>query len=97
MQTVSVRKWCTLLNINRQWYYQHRRCSVQDDRDQALGLALQELRHDFAGYGSRCMTKARKPAGLEDQSQTGRTGDAANRAHLPTQATFCPYDRLQAW
>jgi putative transposase len=58
MPTVSVRTLCMLLNINRQWYYQHRRCSVQDDRDQALGLALQELRHDCASYGYRRMTKA---------------------------------------
>jgi transposase InsO family protein len=58
MPSVSVRKLCTLLNINRQWYYQHRRCASKNDHDRPLCLALQELRKDFAGYGYRRMTKA---------------------------------------
>ena len=58
MPSVSVRQLCRLLHINRQWYYRHRRCSVQEDRDQPLCQALQDLRHDFAGYGYRRMTKA---------------------------------------
>jgi putative transposase len=58
MPNVSVRQLCYLLNINRQWYYQHRHSCVQDDRDRSLCLALQELRNDFAGYGYRRMTKA---------------------------------------
>jgi putative transposase len=58
MPAVSVRKLCTLLNINRQWYYQHRRPSVQEDQDRSLCQALQELRKDFAGYGYRRITKA---------------------------------------
>jgi putative transposase len=58
MPTVSVRKICKLLNINRQWYYQHRRSCVKEDRDRSLCLALHELRKDFAGYGYRRMTKA---------------------------------------
>jgi putative transposase len=58
MPSVSVRKLCALLNIIRQWYYQHRRCAVQNDRDRPLCLALQELRKNFAGYGYRRMTKA---------------------------------------
>ena len=33
MPNVSVRKLCYLLNINRQWYYQHRHSCVKDDRD----------------------------------------------------------------
>lgn len=53
MAPVSVRKVWTLLTINRHWDDQHRRCSVQDERDQALGLALQEQRLDFASYGYR--------------------------------------------
>jgi putative transposase len=44
--------------MNRQWYYQHRRGSSSIDRDEPLCRALQELRHDFAGYGYRRMTKA---------------------------------------
>ena len=58
MPRVSVRKLCTLLNINRHWYYQHCRGPAQEDRDQTLALALQDLRHDFASYGYRRMTKA---------------------------------------
>lgn len=58
MPSVSVHKLCRLLNINRQWYYQQRLCSVQDDCDQPLCQALQDLRQDFAGYGYRRMTKA---------------------------------------
>jgi transposase InsO family protein len=58
MPNVSVRKLCYLLNINRQWYYQHRHSCVKDGRDRSLCLALQELRKDFAGYGYRRMTKA---------------------------------------
>jgi putative transposase len=58
MPNVSVRKLCALLNINRQWYDQHRRCSASSDRDQPLCQALQELRKDFAGSGYRRMTKA---------------------------------------
>jgi putative transposase len=58
MPNVSVGTLCALLNINRQWYYQHRRSCVKEDRDRSLCLALQELRKDFAGYGYRRMTKA---------------------------------------
>lgn len=58
MPGVSIRKLCTLLNINRQWYYQHCHGPAQVDRDQPLCQALQELRRDFAGYGYRRMTKA---------------------------------------
>lgn len=58
MPSVSVRKLCRLLNINRQWYYHHRDGGVKDGRDHDLCLRLQELRRDFAGYGYRRMTKA---------------------------------------
>lgn len=91
MPSVSVRKLCALFNINRQWYYQHRRCSVQNGRDRPLCLALQELRNDFAGFGYRRMTKARKTAGLEDQSQTGGARDSASGSDLSAQAAVCPY------
>ena len=60
---MSIRRLCALLNLNRQWYYQHRRPSVQEDRDRSLIQALQELRKDFAGYGYRRMTKALKRDG----------------------------------
>ena len=63
MPHVSVRKVCALLNINRQWYYQHRRYAVQNDRDRPLCLALHELRKDFACSGYRRMTKALKRQG----------------------------------
>jgi putative transposase len=63
MPSVSVRKLCILLNINRQWYYQHRRPSAQKNGDRSVCQALQELRKDFAGYGYRRMTKALKRNG----------------------------------
>ena len=63
MPNVSVRKLCALLDINRQWYYQHRRPSAQENGDRSLCQALQELRKDFAGYGYRRMTKALKREG----------------------------------
>ncbi|HEX4208456.1 MAG TPA: IS3 family transposase [Ktedonobacteraceae bacterium] len=49
--------------LNRQWYYHHRRPSAQQEHDQSLCQALQELRKDFAGYGYRRMTKALKREG----------------------------------
>jgi len=41
---VSVQKLCTLIAINQQWYYQHRRFTIQADRGRPLCQALQELR-----------------------------------------------------
>jgi transposase-like protein len=49
MPTVSVRKVCALLTINRQGYDQHRRPSSSTDRDQPLCQARHLLRADFAG------------------------------------------------
>jgi len=61
MAEISVRKLCALLNITRHWYSQHHRPSLNEDHDRSLCQALQELRKDVAGPGSRRMTKARKP------------------------------------
>src|SRR5207247_2022205 len=65
MPTVSVRQLCKLLNVNRQWYYQHRCGSASTERDEPLCQALQELRQDFAGYGYRRMTKALRRKGWQ--------------------------------
>jgi hypothetical protein len=96
MPTVSVRRLCALLGVNRQWYYEQRHPAMQEDRDQSLSQALHELRKDFAGYGYRRMTKAHKPRRLEDQPQTRRARDAAREPDLPAQITLCPHDGLQA-
>ena len=97
MPNDSVRKLYALLNSNRQWYYQHRRPSVQEDHDRSLCQARHPLRKDVAGYGYRRMTKARKPAGLEDQSQASRARDAASGSDLSAQTAVCAYHGLQAW
>jgi putative transposase len=61
--TMSIRRLCALLNLNRQWYYQRRRPCVHEDRDRTLVQALRELRKEFAGYGYRRMTRALKRDG----------------------------------
>jgi hypothetical protein len=44
MPGFSVRKLCRLLQVNRQWYYQHRCSSAHQECDQRLRAAIQELR-----------------------------------------------------
>jgi transposase InsO family protein len=58
MPAYSVRKLCRLLGVNRQWYYQQRRPSAQQENDQRLSQAIREIREAFAGYGYRRVTKA---------------------------------------
>src|SRR6266566_1855322 len=58
MPARSIRSLCRLLRINRQWYYQHRRPSAHQERDQRLREAIQAVREAFAGYGYRRVTKA---------------------------------------
>ena len=71
MPTVSVRTLCTLLHINRQWYYQHRRGSLRQGRDEPLCQALRELPHDYACYGYRRMTKALQRQGWQINHKRG--------------------------
>jgi transposase InsO family protein len=63
MPQLSVRKLCRSLGVNRQWYYQHRRLTAHQERDQRLRPAIQEIREVFAGYGYRRVTKALARAG----------------------------------
>ena len=63
MPGFSVRKLCCLLQVNRQWYYQHRCLSAHQEYDQRLRAAIQELREAFVGYGYRRVTKALVRAG----------------------------------
>jgi putative transposase len=58
MPSCSVRKLCRLLQINRQWYYQHRCKTNHQEQDQRLCAAIQAIREAFAGYGYRRVTKA---------------------------------------
>jgi hypothetical protein len=44
MQHAKSRKLCRLLQINRQWDYQHRCPSAQQEDDQQLRAAIQEVR-----------------------------------------------------
>ena len=68
MPTVSVRKLCRELSINRAWYYRHRSPWAKVQRDQQLEQAIATLRETFAGYGYRRMTKALVRAGRIGQS-----------------------------
>lgn len=63
MPSCSVRKLCRLLQINRQWYYQHRCKTKHQEQDQRLCAAIQAIREAFAGYGYRRVTKALIRAG----------------------------------
>ena len=63
MPGFSVRKLCRLLQINRQWYYQHRCPTAHQERDQQLRQAIQQLLEAFVGYGYRRVTKALVRAG----------------------------------
>jgi putative transposase len=63
MPQLSVRKLCRSLEVNRQWYYQHRCLSAHQEYDQRLRQAIQEIREAFAGYGYRRVTKALVRAG----------------------------------
>ncbi|MGZ3647380.1 MAG: hypothetical protein ACXVCM_26415 [Ktedonobacteraceae bacterium] len=63
MPHLSIRKLCRLLGVNRQWYYQHRCPSANQEYDQRLCAAFQEIREVFAGYGYRRVTKTLIRAG----------------------------------
>jgi len=65
MPSYSVRKLCRMLLVNRQWYYQHRRPTAHQERDQQLRAAIQQPREAFAGYGYRRVTKALARAGWQ--------------------------------
>ena len=69
MPACSVRKLCRLLQINRQWYYQHRCPSAHQESDQRLCQAIQEIREALAGYGYRRVTKALVRAGWKVKPQ----------------------------
>jgi hypothetical protein len=78
MPAYSVRKLCRLLQVNRQWYYQHRRLSAHQERDLRLREAIQAVREAEAFYGYRRVTKALVRAGGPGQPQTGLAGHAAS-------------------
>lgn len=63
MPTLSIRKLCQELAVNRAWYYRHRRPKALSERDQQLCQEIAKLRESFAGYGYRRMTKALVRAG----------------------------------
>jgi hypothetical protein len=98
MPGFSVRKLCRLLQVNRQWYYQHRCLSAHQEYDQRLRAAIQELREVFVGYGYRRVTKALVRAGRISQSQAGLgvvRCDATSWVDLPPQATYGAYHRFE--
>jgi hypothetical protein len=84
------------MQINRQWYYQHRCKTKHEEQDQRLCAAIQAIREAFAGYGYRRVTKALIRAGGIGQPQAGLESHATSRIALPPQAPHCAYDRFEA-
>ena len=85
-----------MLQINRQWYYQHRRSSAHQQGDQRLREAIQAVREVFTGYGYRRVTKALVRAGRIGQPQTGLACDAASWLDLPSKATNRAHHQFEA-
>jgi putative transposase len=54
--TLSVRQLCTLLGINRAWYYAQAIVPTQAERDIALRDAVERIVLGFPGYGYRRVT-----------------------------------------
>lgn len=96
MPSCSVRKLCRMLQVNRQWYYQHRRPTVHQERDQRLRAAIQEVREVFAGYGYRRVTKALVRSGWKINHK--RVWRVMRQAGLTRQAetAYSAYHRLAA-
>jgi len=58
MPSCSVRKLCRLVQLNRQWYSQHRCKTNHQEQDQRLCTAVQAIGEAEAFYGYRRVTKA---------------------------------------
>lgn len=62
---LSIRHLCSLLEVNRAWYYASQHEHTGDDPDVALRDAIELIVLEFAGYGYRRVTAALKRMGWQ--------------------------------
>jgi transposase InsO family protein len=61
--SLSVRQLCTLLHVNRRWYYARRKPSTGQEVEAKLCEAIEQIVQEFAGYGYRRVTHTLVRAG----------------------------------
>ena len=61
--SVSVRQLCTMLHVNRRWYYASHKPSARQEVEAKLCGAIEQIVQEFAGYGYRRVTHALVRAG----------------------------------
>lgn len=73
---LSIRHLCSVLEVNRAWYYASHNEHTGGDPDVALRDAIELIVLEFAGYGYRRVTHALKRSGRPGQSQACLASDA---------------------
>src|SRR5437660_12936111 len=68
---LSIRHLCSVLEVNRAWYYASQQENTGDDPDVALRDAIELIVLEFAGYGYRRVTAALKRMGWQVNHKRG--------------------------